>query len=63
MFFKSIAQAFVDFNELYPCGPLQLVVEHLNSKKTLPLDVRAILILQRRATSSVAWRESTRLRN
>ncbi|KAH9644485.1 hypothetical protein HF086_006018 [Spodoptera exigua] len=24
MFFKSIAQAFVDFNELYPCGPLQL---------------------------------------
>ncbi|KOB70199.1 Protein unc-79-like protein [Operophtera brumata] len=25
MFFKSIAQAFVDFNELYPCGPLQLV--------------------------------------
>jgi protein unc-79 len=39
MFFKSIAQAFVDFNELYPCGPLQLVVEHLNSKKTLPIDV------------------------
>ncbi|XP_063897026.1 protein unc-79 homolog [Helicoverpa armigera] len=38
MFFKSIAQAFVDFNELYPCGPLQLVVEHLNSKKTLPVD-------------------------
>ncbi|CAG4990784.1 unnamed protein product [Parnassius apollo] len=38
MFFKSIAQAFVDFNELYPCGPLQLVIEHLNSKKTLPLD-------------------------
>ncbi|KAM3960770.1 LOW QUALITY PROTEIN: UNC-79 domain-containing protein [Aphomia sociella] len=38
MFFKSIAQAFVDFNELYPCGPLQLVIEHLNSKKTLPID-------------------------
>ncbi|XP_026332052.1 protein unc-79 homolog isoform X2 [Hyposmocoma kahamanoa] len=38
IFFKSIAQAFVDFNELYPCGPLQLVVEHLNSKKTLPID-------------------------
>ncbi|CAH2054946.1 unnamed protein product, partial [Iphiclides podalirius] len=37
-FFKSIAQAFVDFNELYPCGPLQLVIEHLNSKKTLPID-------------------------
>ncbi|XP_028035618.1 protein unc-79 homolog isoform X2 [Bombyx mandarina] len=36
--FKSIAQAFVDFNELYPCGPLQLVLEHLNSKKTLPVD-------------------------
>lgn len=39
MFFKSVAQAFVDFNELYPCGPLQLLVEHLNSKKTLPIDV------------------------
>ncbi|KAJ2954597.1 hypothetical protein O0L34_g2890 [Tuta absoluta] len=38
IFFKSIAQAFVDFNELYPCGPLQLVTEHLNSKKTLPID-------------------------
>ncbi|XP_049885894.1 protein unc-79 homolog [Pectinophora gossypiella] len=38
IFFKSIAQAFVDFNELYPCGPLQLVVEHLNSKKTLSIE-------------------------
>ncbi|KAL0819173.1 hypothetical protein ABMA28_008426 [Loxostege sticticalis] len=43
MFFKSIAQAFVDFNELYPCGPLQLVVEHLNSKKTLPIDQITII--------------------
>ncbi|CAK1545778.1 unnamed protein product [Leptosia nina] len=37
-FFKSVALSFVDFNELYPCGPLQLVIEHLNSKKTLPID-------------------------
>ncbi|XP_050556133.1 protein unc-79 homolog isoform X14 [Spodoptera frugiperda] len=43
MFFKSIAQAFVDFNELYPCGPLQLVVEHLNSKKTLPVDQMGVI--------------------
>ncbi|KAL4717084.1 hypothetical protein ACJJTC_016971 [Scirpophaga incertulas] len=43
MFFKSIAQAFVDFNELYPCGPLQLVVEHLNSKKTLPIDQMSVI--------------------
>ncbi|XP_063624654.1 protein unc-79 homolog [Cydia splendana] len=43
MFFKSIAQAFVDFNELYPCGPLQLVVEHLNSKKTLPIDQISVI--------------------
>ncbi|KAG7309008.1 hypothetical protein JYU34_004871 [Plutella xylostella] len=43
IFFKSIAQAFVDFNELYPCGPLQLVVEHLNSKKTLPTDILLIV--------------------
>ncbi|XP_047508283.1 protein unc-79 homolog isoform X3 [Pieris napi] len=37
-FFKSVALSFVDFNELYPCGPLQLVIEHLNSKKSLPID-------------------------
>ncbi|XP_038207458.1 protein unc-79 homolog [Zerene cesonia] len=37
-FFKSVAHSFVDFSELYPCGPLQLVIEHLNSKKTLPID-------------------------
>ncbi|GBP28893.1 Protein unc-79 homolog [Eumeta japonica] len=43
IFFKSIAQAFVDFNELYPCGPLQLVVEHLNSKKTLPTDQLSVI--------------------
>nr|XP_032522433.1 protein unc-79 homolog isoform X1 [Danaus plexippus plexippus] len=43
MFFKSVAQAFVDFNELYPCGPLQLLVEHLNSKKTLPIDQMGVI--------------------
>ncbi|XP_041983202.1 protein unc-79 homolog [Aricia agestis] len=43
MFFKSIAQAFVDFNELYPCGPLQLVIDHLNSKKMLPIDQMGVI--------------------
>ncbi|CAH2094993.1 unnamed protein product [Euphydryas editha] len=43
MFFKSVAQAFVDFNELYPCGPLQLLIEHLNSKKTLPIDQMGVI--------------------
>ncbi|VVC99562.1 unnamed protein product [Leptidea sinapis] len=41
-FFKSVAHSFVDFNELYPCGPLQLVIEHLNSKKTLPIEKERI---------------------
>ncbi|KAG6446161.1 hypothetical protein O3G_MSEX004274 [Manduca sexta] len=44
IFFKSIAQAFVDFNELYPCGPLQLVIEHLNSKKTLPIEQMPLIL-------------------
>ncbi|KAF4533554.1 hypothetical protein B566_EDAN001039 [Ephemera danica] len=37
-FFKSVAQALLDFNELNPIAPLQLMLESLGSKKTLPLD-------------------------
>ncbi|XP_059622044.1 protein unc-79 homolog [Phlebotomus argentipes] len=37
-FFKSVAQALMDFNELNPTSPIHLLVESLNSKKTLPLD-------------------------
>ncbi|KAL3290395.1 hypothetical protein HHI36_023736 [Cryptolaemus montrouzieri] len=37
-FFKSVIQALVDFNELNPIAPLQLLLEMLNSKKSLPLD-------------------------
>ncbi|XP_046744184.1 protein unc-79 homolog isoform X3 [Diprion similis] len=37
-FFKSVAQALVDFNELNPIAPLQLLLESLNTKKTLPLE-------------------------
>lgn len=37
-FFKSIIQALVDFNELNPIAPLQLLLETLNSKKTLPVE-------------------------
>ncbi|GAB0098713.1 protein unc-79 homolog [Sergentomyia squamirostris] len=37
-FFKSVAQALMDFNELNPTSPIHLLVENLNSKKTLPLD-------------------------
>ncbi|XP_065166264.1 protein unc-79 homolog isoform X3 [Atheta coriaria] len=37
-FFKSVIQALVDFNELSPVAPLQLLLETLNSKKTLPID-------------------------
>ncbi|CAG9855370.1 unnamed protein product [Phyllotreta striolata] len=38
-FFKSVIQALIDFNELNPIGPIQLLLETLNSKKTLPLDI------------------------
>ncbi|CAH2007924.1 unnamed protein product [Acanthoscelides obtectus] len=38
-FFKSLVQALVDFNELNPVSPLQLMLEVLNSKKTLPIEV------------------------
>ncbi|XP_031621809.1 protein unc-79 homolog isoform X2 [Contarinia nasturtii] len=37
-YFKSIARALMDFNELNPMSPILLLVESLNSKKTLPMD-------------------------
>lgn len=36
--FKSIAKALLDFNEMSPASPIHLLVESLNSKKTLPTD-------------------------
>ncbi|XP_043278465.1 protein unc-79 homolog isoform X2 [Venturia canescens] len=35
-FFKSVTQALLDFNELNPIAPLQLLLETLNGKKSLP---------------------------
>lgn len=37
-YFKSIARALIDFNELNPTSPIHLLVESLNSKKTLPIE-------------------------
>lgn len=37
-YFKSIAKALIDFQELNPTSPVHMLVENLNSKKTLPLD-------------------------
>lgn len=37
-YFKSIAKALVDFQELNPTSPVHMLVDTLNSKKTLPLD-------------------------
>ncbi|RZF46360.1 hypothetical protein LSTR_LSTR011144 [Laodelphax striatellus] len=34
-FFRSVSQALLDFNELNPIAPLQLLLESLNSKKSL----------------------------
>ncbi|XP_024081973.1 protein unc-79 homolog isoform X2 [Cimex lectularius] len=42
-FFRSVAQALLDFNELNPIAPLQLLLESLNSKKTLPDTLPVIL--------------------
>ncbi|XP_024935949.1 protein unc-79 homolog isoform X2 [Cephus cinctus] len=43
-FFKSVAQALVDFNELNPIAPLQLLLETLNAKKSLPLERLPIIL-------------------
>lgn len=43
-YFKSIARALIDFNELNPTSPIHLLVENLNSKKTLPLDTLPVTL-------------------
>ncbi|XP_011310336.1 protein unc-79 homolog isoform X3 [Fopius arisanus] len=43
-FFRSVAQALVDFNELNPIAPLQLLLETLNGKKSLPVDNLPIIL-------------------
>ncbi|ERL94236.1 hypothetical protein D910_11517, partial [Dendroctonus ponderosae] len=43
-FFKSVIQALVDFNELSPVAPLQLLLETLNSKKALPTDMMPTIL-------------------
>ncbi|XP_043258139.1 protein unc-79 homolog [Colletes gigas] len=43
-FFKSVAQALVDFNELNPIAPLQLVLEALNAKKSLPTERLPVIL-------------------
>ncbi|XP_066903218.1 protein unc-79 homolog isoform X4 [Halyomorpha halys] len=42
-FFRSVSQALLDFNELNPLAPLQLLLESLNSKKSLP-DILPIIL-------------------
>lgn len=43
-FFRSVAQALMDFNELNPIAPLQLLLESLNSKKTIPIETLPMII-------------------
>lgn len=43
-YFKSVARALIDFNELNPSSPIHLLVESLNSKKTLPMDTLPITL-------------------
>lgn len=43
-YFKSIARALIDFIELNPTSPILLLVESLNSKKTLPLETLPITL-------------------
>ncbi|KZC06519.1 Protein unc-79 like protein [Dufourea novaeangliae] len=43
-FFKSVAQALVDFNELNPIAPLQLLLETLNVKKSLPTERLPVIL-------------------
>ncbi|GAB6020639.1 hypothetical protein CHUAL_003310 [Chamberlinius hualienensis] len=37
-FFKTVVMALSDFNELNPLAPLQILLEGLNERKTLPVD-------------------------
>ncbi|XP_078033882.1 UNC-79 domain-containing protein [Augochlora pura] len=43
-FFRSVAQALVDFNELNPIAPLQLLLEALNAKKSLPTERLPVIL-------------------
>ncbi|XP_055384456.1 protein unc-79 homolog isoform X2 [Condylostylus longicornis] len=43
-YFRSIAQALLDFQELNPISPIYLVCEALNSKKHLPVDILPVII-------------------
>ncbi|XP_058465417.1 protein unc-79 homolog isoform X2 [Malaya genurostris] len=43
-FFKSITASLSDFTELNPTSPIQLLVETLNSKKSLPVDILPIIL-------------------
>lgn len=43
-YFKSIARALIDFVELNPTSPIHLLVESLNSKKTLPLETLPVTL-------------------
>ncbi|XP_069685618.1 protein unc-79 homolog isoform X4 [Periplaneta americana] len=43
-FFRSVAQALLDFNELNPIAPLQLLLEGLNSKKSLPTEMLTVVL-------------------
>ncbi|XP_021924860.1 protein unc-79 homolog isoform X4 [Zootermopsis nevadensis] len=43
-FFRSVAQALSDFNELNPIAPLQLLLEGLNSKKSLPGEMLSVVL-------------------
>ncbi|XP_069937362.1 protein unc-79 homolog isoform X2 [Cherax quadricarinatus] len=42
--FKTLAQALMDFNELNPSAPIQLLLENQNSKKVLPTENLAHLL-------------------
>lgn len=43
-FFRSVAQALLDFNELNPIAPLQLLLEGLNSKKSLSTEHLGVVL-------------------
>lgn len=43
-FYKSVAISLNDFTELNPTSPVQMLVETLNSKKTLPVDMLPIIL-------------------
>ncbi|XP_055589112.1 protein unc-79 homolog isoform X2 [Uranotaenia lowii] len=43
-FYKSVAISLNDFTELNPTSPVQLLVETLNTKKTLPVDMLTVIL-------------------